>query len=126
MALIESYIINGNILSYAVIQDRIKAMERKEGIRLFDELSPKELLQDVALRLDSTQYVSLEKKNNYSALIGSMINNIKTNISIDQEIKNNFDNLKQYITNNDSEQALSLADQIMISTNDKIKEISID
>jgi hypothetical protein len=74
---IESYIINKQDLSRALIDNLIQASERSHTVLLRPSCTPVSLLQDVALRLQRSRHLDIPQKTEYSVKISALITQVK-------------------------------------------------
>lgn len=74
---VESYIINKQVLSRFLIDNLIQASERLHSVLLRPSCTPITLLQDVALRLQRSRHLNIPQKTEYSVKIDDLIIEVK-------------------------------------------------
>lgn len=76
---IETYVINKQRLSDAVIDNLIHASERDHAVTLRPSCTATTLLQDVALRLQRSRHLDIPQKSEYSEKLEQLIQEIRSN-----------------------------------------------
>jgi hypothetical protein len=76
---VETYVINKQRLSEAVIDNLIHASERDHAVALRPSCTATTLLQDVALRLQRSRHLDIPQKSEYSEKLEQLIQGIRNN-----------------------------------------------
>lgn len=107
ISILENYIINNFDINKEMTLQRITAIERKESINISNNITPISLLQDVALRLDTTQYLSIEQKKSFSNKITELIKSFnEDSIPYSHPFLKLLSSLENKLKNNEVESAL--------------------
>lgn len=116
--ILESYIINKEVIRIVQIKHLIESCEREYDSNLQNFVSPMTLLQDVSFRLQKSKHLNVQEKSNYAQIVEGLVNEVKQN-EIDSEvfyqrykIKSIIDDIKKGLKSNNIEKLDESLDEI--------------
>lgn len=111
---LEMQVINDKDISEEKIENLMAAVDRKYSVSLSANLSKKDILQDVELRIEESRHLSPSDKEEYSNRIEQQISSIKESNkpTLPAPQSNTFSRLEQAIKESETQEAIELLNDL--------------